>query len=150
MCTSLHVAQFEKAGLIAHVSRIDFSPRTQSCMKKNYLIPQSKSARLEWSGFAGCFSQAQWRSVCVVWGLNGAMVSMGMIVCSCTALLWKISTSAVNFFSFKPILRPQWSKTWPNSSLHLPFQFLNTIFPAFQAPPPPTHFAAHLIQSTSV
>ena len=21
----------------------------------NYLIPQSKSARLEWSGFAGCF-----------------------------------------------------------------------------------------------
>ena len=52
----------------------------------NYLIPQSKSARLEWSGFAGCFSQAQWRSVCVVWGLNGALVSLGMTVRGCTAL----------------------------------------------------------------
>ena len=47
---------------------------------------QSQSARLEWSGFAGCFSQAQWRSVHVVWGLNGALVSLGMTVSGCTAL----------------------------------------------------------------
>ena len=40
-----------------------------------------KSAGLEWSGLAGCFSRAQWRSVRVVWGLNGALVSLGMNVC---------------------------------------------------------------------
>ena len=49
-------------------------------------LPQSKSARLEWSGFAGCFSQAQWQSRRVVWGLNGALVSLGMTVRDCAAL----------------------------------------------------------------
>ena len=52
----------------------------------NLLNSQSKSARLKWSGFAGCFSQAQWRSVCAVCGLDGALVSLGMAVCGCTAL----------------------------------------------------------------
>ena len=52
----------------------------------NYLIPHLKSARLEWSGFAGCFSQAQWRSVRVVWGLNRALVNLGMTICGCTAV----------------------------------------------------------------
>ena len=66
----------------------------------NYLIPHLKLARLEWSGFAGCLSQAQWRFVRVVWGLNGALVSLGMTVCGCTALWCWISTSAVNFLSF--------------------------------------------------
>ena len=53
---------------------------------KNYLTPQSKSARLELSGFAGCLSQAQWRYVRAVWGLNGALVSLWMTVFGCTAL----------------------------------------------------------------
>ena len=45
----------------------------------DYQSSQSKSARLEWSAFAGFFSQAQWQSICVLWGLilmepwNGCM-----------------------------------------------------------------------------
>ena len=83
--SKIYVTQSEKTGLIAHVSRFDFSPRTHSHMNK-LTNSNLKSARLEWSGFAGCFSQAQWRSVRVVWGLNGAVVSLGMTVCGCTAL----------------------------------------------------------------
>ena len=51
-CTELattYVTQSDETGFIVHVSRFDFSPKTQSYMNK--LIPQSKSARLEWSGF---------------------------------------------------------------------------------------------------
>ena len=76
----------EKTGLIAHVSRFDFSPRTHSYMNKLSNSTFKISYRLEWSGFTGCFSRAQWRSVRVVWGLNGAVVSLGMTVCGCTAL----------------------------------------------------------------
>ena len=31
-----------------------------------------KQATLEWSAFAGCFSEAQWRSVQAVWCPNGS------------------------------------------------------------------------------
>ena len=50
-----------KTGLIAHDSRFDFSPRTQRHMNElsNFIITKV-SARLQWSAFAGYFSQAQW------------------------------------------------------------------------------------------
>ena len=51
----------------------------------NYLISQSKPARLEWSGFAGCFPQAQWQTVHAVWGPDGTLVSLWMAVCGHTA-----------------------------------------------------------------
>ena len=69
---------------ITNVSRLDFLPITQSYMNKLSNL-QSKSARFEWSAFAGCFSQSQWQSVHAVWGLNGALMSLGMAVCGCTA-----------------------------------------------------------------
>ena len=45
-----------------------------------------KQATLEWSAFAGCFFEAQWRSVRVVWCPNGSLASVGMAVSDCTAL----------------------------------------------------------------
>ena len=38
-----------------------------------------KSARLEWSPFVGCFSQAQWQSILAVWGPNGVLASWGWV-----------------------------------------------------------------------
>ena len=57
---------FGKTGFIAHDSRFDFSPRTQSYMNKlsNLTI---KSARIKRSAFAYCFFQAQWQSVRCLW-----------------------------------------------------------------------------------
>ena len=53
---------------------------------KERMAPELTRSDLEWSGFAGCFFQAQWQSVHVVWGLNGALISLGMAVFNCTAL----------------------------------------------------------------
>ena len=109
----------------------------------NYLISQSKSARFEWSGFAGCFSQAQWWFRTCGVGPNGAPVSQGMAVCGCTALWCSINTISFCFSQF-------WDLTWPSSSLRLPFQFSWTAsFPPSE-PPPPSPFGARLIQSTLV
>ena len=58
-----------KPGLITHVSRFDFSPKAQTT-RINYQISQSKSARLEWSSFAGCSLYVR----------CGALVSLGMAV----------------------------------------------------------------------
>ena len=79
----------DKTGLITHVSRFDFSPLTQRYIQ----ISLPKSARLEWPAFAGCFFQAQWRSMQVVWGPNGALASLGLAVCSC---MWLYSTVVLN------------------------------------------------------
>jgi len=49
-------------------------------------ISYLKEATLEWSAFAGCFSEAQWQSVRVIWCPNGALVNLGMVVSGCTAL----------------------------------------------------------------
>ena len=43
-------------------------------------ISHSKQVTLEWSAFAGCFSEAQWRSIRVVWCPNGGLASLGMVV----------------------------------------------------------------------
>ena len=57
----------------------------------------------------------------------------------------------MNFLSFKPVLRPEWPITWPNSSLHVSLQFfeqplaLDPFGPSLLTP-----FGAQLIQPTSV
>ena len=77
-----------KAGHIIHDSRFDFSSRTQSYMNKlsNFIIKSAKlDSLLEWSAFASYFSQAQWQSVHVLWGINGALVPE-VAIYGCTAL----------------------------------------------------------------
>ena len=64
------------SGKTAHVSRFDFSPRTQHESYMNKL----SNFTIKFSGFAGGFSQ---QSVHAVWGLNGALVSLGMTVLLC-------------------------------------------------------------------
>ena len=70
-----------KPALSSRTADLIFSSRTQM----NYQISQ-ESTRLEWSALAGCFSQAQWQSVLASWSPNGALVSLEMAVCNCTAL----------------------------------------------------------------
>ena len=56
---------------------------TKNTIYMNKLLnSQSKSARLEWSVFAGCFPKHsddpyEW---------SGALASLGMAICGCTAL----------------------------------------------------------------
>ena len=59
-----------KTGLIAHNSRfIFFLLQTQ-----NYII-RFHCHWVNWSAYAGCFFQAQWRAVRVVLDLNGALAN---------------------------------------------------------------------------
>ena len=97
----INVTGSGKTSLIAYVSRVDFPPRTQSYMNK-LLISQSQLARL---AFAGCFSQAQWWSVLVLCGVNGALVSLEMAVCGSTAPWCWIKNFAVNILS---VFRLEW------------------------------------------
>ena len=48
-----------KTGLIAYDSIYIFHQEHKATLI-NYQIAPSKSAKLEWSAFASCFSQAQW------------------------------------------------------------------------------------------
>ena len=75
----------------------------------NYKILCSKQVTLEWSVFAGCFSEPKWRSVQTVWYPNGGLASLGMAVSCCNALWCWIKVSAVVHFSqlkglFGPLL----------------------------------------------
>jgi len=45
-----------------------------------------KKATLEWSAFAGCFSEAQWQPVQAIWCPNGGLASLGVVVSGCIAL----------------------------------------------------------------
>ena len=46
----------------------------------------SKEARLKWSACTGCFSEAQWQFVQVVWCPSEGSASPGMAVSDLTAL----------------------------------------------------------------
>ena len=76
------MTESEKIGLITYDKKFDFSPKTQI----KYQIHNQNELDLSGLLLMVCFSQAQWQSVRVVWGLNGALTSLGMAVCDCIAL----------------------------------------------------------------
>ena len=47
----------------------------------HYQVSLPQSTKVKWSAFAGCFFREQWRTVRVVWGLDGALANQEMALC---------------------------------------------------------------------